>query len=470
MTDPTAIPPDPAPNLSSFTEDLSSPTFQFDTTIWRDAPPFVPRDIDGNEVVSRRNANHAIYRQIGNATAWHRYVTLGYYAIDDCMIFDKEWKKFGSNPLIMYQIIWYNYLYHVDRMMEIPPKLYAWATAIAQPYLQQNNPALLQMETLQKDWSELKTSPGTPGRDGQGEWIPVTPRRGRSSKNHQGQTTPPPFESGNTGRSSVSGFNLPPDDNTLMPDVPMVANDSDVINPPDTRPDHTSIDVNMANVPWFNSNEDESTEKTDAPRPPPLAHVSTNDGTHRLTIRWSLINQEHGDLKKLESNKDILDTAIHKLMTHIFDDQDGQFYRWESSDLIHFQKISQMTPTMIREYITPVVTFVHSRNQLIFGVRFSFCTSPAGWRTSEKAQLLKEANLNVAVSNSISSSGKLVIAGYILVKAPNTTHRHRYVQHLMRQLPESTPYFDVVRLSKSPTDQVIPHLAIQCGEKHVTPL
>ena len=40
----------------------------------------------------------------------------------------------------------------------------------------------------------------------------------------------------------------------------------------------------------------------------------------------------------------------------------------------------------------------------------------------------------------------------------------------MRQLPENTPYFDIIRLSKTPLDQTIPHLAVQCGEKHVTPL
>ena len=107
---------------------------------------------------------------------------------------------------------------------------------------------------------------------------------------------------------------------------------------------------------------------------------------------------------------------------------------------------------------------------LIFGARFCFNTNPIKWKTAAKQQALKSANLQVQVSNSRCTSGKLVIAGYILLKAPNATHRHRYVQHLIRQLPENTPFFDVVRLVRTPQDQVMPHLAVQCGEKHVAPL
>ena len=81
--------------------------------------------------------------------------------------------------------------------------------------------------------------------------------------------------------------------------------------------------------------------------------------------------------------------------------------------------------------------------------------------------MLKPANLQVQVSNLRCTSGKLVIAGYILPKAPNATHRHRYVQHLTRRLPDNTPFFDVIRAVRTPQDQVMPHLAVQCGEKHV---
>ena len=237
-------------------------------------------------------------------------------------------------------------MYHVDRAIDIPPKLYAWATAIAQPYLQQNDPNSLEMETLIKDWAELKASSMTPPRGSHGEWIPVTPR-GRRAKSRQDQASPSNHGNRNDRSSSVPGFNLPPDDNMQMTDATTGVAPADyVAHPPDMRLTNTDMDVTMAKAPWWNNqSEDNLTEGIDAPRPPPLTHVSTNDGTHRLTIRWSLANQELDDLTKLEQSKDLLDTAIHKLMQHIFKDTDGYFYRWESSDLLQSQTISQMTPT-----------------------------------------------------------------------------------------------------------------------------
>jgi hypothetical protein len=78
--------------------------------------------------------------------------------------------------------------------------------------------------------------------------------------------------------------------------------------------------------------------------------------------------------------------------------------------------------------------------------------------------------IEVSVSNSKSKSGNMVTAGYVLLKAPNTTQLSRYTQFLRSVLPQNTPYFDVVRYKKTPLDQLIPQLRIQCGEKHVTPL
>lgn len=72
-------------------------------------------------------------------------------------------------------------------------------------------------------------------------------------------------------------------------------------------------------------------------------------------------------------------------------------------------------------------------------------------------------NVSVSVSNSKGTSGKLVVAGYISRKAPNTTP----------PLFSSRGYpifFDIVSISWTPMDQLIPHLVIQCGDKHVIPL
>ena len=92
MTDPTAIPPDPVPPAGYPVADNPPELYQFDTTVWHDAPAYVSDNPD-DETIARRNANHVAYRHIGTPTTWHRYITLGYYAFDDAVLFDSEWNK-----------------------------------------------------------------------------------------------------------------------------------------------------------------------------------------------------------------------------------------------------------------------------------------------------------------------------------------------------------------------------------------
>lgn len=64
----------------------------------------------------------------------------------------------------------------------------------------------------------------------------------------------------------------------------------------------------------------------------------------------------------------------------------------------------------------------------------------------------------------------MVIAGYILLKAPNSTHRIHYLKGLQQELPPKTPYFDIILHHMTPMDQRIDHLAVRCGEHHVAPV
>jgi hypothetical protein len=106
-------------------------------------------------------------------------VTLGYYALDNGTQFDQEWQVSATNPLNIHRIIRYNFLYHVDRDMNVSPKLNAcWATHVTQPYLEQHNPSSLKMDTVRKTWAEEKRRLLEDAMDldnQQGEWIPVSP-------------------------------------------------------------------------------------------------------------------------------------------------------------------------------------------------------------------------------------------------------------------------------------------------------
>lgn len=66
-----------------------------------------------------------------------------------------------------------------------------------------------------------------------------------------------------------------------------------------------------------------------------------------------------------------------------------------------------------------------------------------------------------------STSGDSVILGYILLKAPRTTHRTRFLQSLRSKLPDMTPFFDIFFHRRTPFDQDINHLVVQCGKNHV---
>ena len=83
---------------------------------------------------------------------------------------------------------------------------------------------------------------------------------------------------------------------------------------------------------------------------------------------------------------------------------------------------------------------------------------------------MRKHKIWATTSNSSCLAEELVPAGYLLMKAPNTTHCSNYFKWLRSVLPETTPFFDVVVVRNTMADQSIPHLMIQCGKNHVTTL
>ena len=62
--------------------------------------------------------------------------------------------------------------------------------------------------------------------------------------------------------------------------------------------------------------------------------------------------------------------------------------------------------------------------------------------------LIGNKKLDVRISNSQSNSGRMATAGFILLKAPNTTNRHRDTQYLRSLLPDTAENFHFQKLSK----------------------
>ena len=51
-------------------------------------------------------------------------------------------------------VLWYNYMYFLDKSMEMPERLHAWATKLSHPYLSKNAPVLLHIDTRKLSWKD----------------------------------------------------------------------------------------------------------------------------------------------------------------------------------------------------------------------------------------------------------------------------------------------------------------------------
>ena len=463
--------------------DPSDPQYGFNTDKWKANPVPAGPDWFNSDDRMRRDANAYAYQQIGNPSDWNRYINLGLFTTADGTEFDDIWAAVDDKPLQVHQAIWYNYKYHVDHEYVSSDKLNEWAMNVSLPFLQHYNPAFLDIDTMKNERGLAQYFDDDKNPDNQNEWLPVLDKRKRTK-------SPPLY-------TSVPGFNPVEDDIIRRPSattaLPAKENDKQHLSHTSKLVklggDRTKKNRNKAALPKApkvstveedvdeDQHMEEKTESEEADasivtqavpsRVVPYPRIATNDGTHRLTIQWTAPT----DVAEYEKDKNKCNLAIHILVSKLLLADDGVLFRWESEDLTTTKATTSLNPTELREFITPTVTFIKSTRQMIFGVRFGFLANPKQWQFCDRTKaILKEQHLVVKMSNSASTSGKVVTAGYILFKAPNTTHRHRYTQFLRSQLPEAAPYFDLIRLKHTPMDQLIPHLAIQCGERHVTPL
>ena len=197
----------------------------------------------------------------------------------------------------------------------------------------------------------------------------------------------------------------------------------------------------------------------------PSLNVPVCDGTYRVTFRLTV----SADQMRKYRNPDTMKEEIFTFLNEIFTDDDGSLYPWNHSDTDLPSTISKMTSQQVRQYISPSISIMPSLFKVVVPVRFGFVgRTPSNWRNTERIkQTIEKHKATVSFSNSTTTSGKLVVAGYILLKAPMTTHRLRHLQSLRKALPDNTPPFDILLHKRTPAEQLMPHLVAQCGESHV---
>ena len=488
MIDETAPPFSIAPPESP---DPDNPDFTFDTNEWL-APPVIPDSFDEQPGSSDlRSSMLDQYRSLVDPTKWQRYIMLGFHAYVDGREFEFDWNTQPVDWLKRHKIIWYSYMHHVDHKLDIPPKLFAWATQITKAFIMFHEPSFIGIDTTAPNtlkqilndspWKTVGPKPSkkvtynlgpTKAPDPTFRIRPPVPARGSSLAN-AAKSAPVPV-------SVLTPLTLPaskPLHNGSILDR-MSAKSGDAIRAAwkttaasarkqiptaEAPPAQAALPQKVSASPI---DDDMSDAKQSAIQH--LLNVPTNDGTHRITVRWT--PRKH-DLSPERNPGEWTQEAL-LMLQDLFKDEYGVLYRWESQDLSRWIQLSSLTAGELRDFISPSITYVQSKKMFVFGVRFGFTSkTPVAWQhqTSTK-QARREHNVWTTLSNSSCLSGNLVNAGYILMKAPNTTHKIRYLQSLRNQLPDNTPFFDIIMNKRTPLDQPIHHLIVQCGEHHVAPL
>ena len=474
--------------------DPDCPDFGFATDIWVEAPPYQTSN-DGKPVISTtREANADAFKTstAGSQVAWNRYIQLGYYTFDDCKDFDAYWRHFINKQTICMKMVWFNYKYHVDRQMSINPKLQTWATKVAQQHLDQLEPSFLRMDTTRTTWARIL--PGILDLDAKFDdrpWQLVGPDTPKASgKTSTGRapsplSLPKPPKAQNKSRinsnelgslSKLSSLRaaatkaIPPPKKDLFQISDASTKATGVASLPTPIPfpqslsrPATNTTINAWQNPFSPQPTDGDSEMLDEKMAAVPINRSSNDGTSRITIKW-----KSKDYQSLAGDPVAWLTKFLDILNLLFSDRDGSFYRWESEDLLQSTPISKLTPEELRDFISPKITSINSVTTFAFGIRFSFMKASAAWKNHPTTKrILREQGIQLNVSNSSCNSGDLVIAGYLLFKAPNNTHRDLYYRHLRNNLPDNTPFFDIWLFRKTPTDDAINHLVVRCGKNHV---
>ncbi|KAI2495088.1 hypothetical protein MHU86_19443 [Fragilaria crotonensis] len=435
--------------------DVTASLFNFTIVAYVQTPALIERENESQAAIENRKVDDDSYRRSVSPTSWHRFTTLGFQATNG-KDFDMIWRDRNSNPLCFHRLVWYNYKSYVDRECNVNPKLHAWATNVSHPFLLEHSPESLEMDTERFSWSRILAHFAK--HLDKGLWKAV---RGMNKRNEKTSTAQSPTkhsdndELDNQGKSAR--FNIP---------VPVVTDDgnSDPLN--SGIEELPTLMTTMANQEVEVDTSSESDAKQSAFT---LSNeVRTNDGSHRISFKWKLAQKE---FTELVDNKTRLHSEIFSILGVVFQETDGYFYLWDSDELIYPKRVHELTVSDLKDYLEPQITTAQSLYLVAFAVRFAFTENPISWRNSTHVQsAMKLNNLQIHESNVNTTAGIPVVAGYILLKHPTMTLRHKYTQFLRSRLVETLPYFDIRLHRKTPTDKSIAHLVVYCGENQVTDL
>ena len=347
-------------------------------------------------------------------------------------------ESIDTEPKSAHCAIRYQYNYHLDREMEIPNKLQAWAQHRSQPYLAKHAFVTFQVDTKRSTWKEYSRLNSLPN-----PWAEVGPKQKKKPKIVN------PYKKPHSMHGTVNKPTTIPEEESVTSTNTSATTPPTLSGQKRTKDDasvNSSTDGKMSAILPESNNQmcqyaTEPSESFSAGKSPltyPVSHPNPLNFKKKFT-RWSM------------------------------NDEDGFIYDWNTEGTDKHNVVSKLSPSELRNYLPSTIN-ISADGKITVQLRFGFFgNTPAIWRNSPSTkEKLQKYEVTVAISNSTSTSGNLMIAGYILLKAPMTTHCLRYLQYLRQSLPENTPPFDILLHNRSPaSNEVTPHLAVQCGKKHV---
>ena len=448
--------------------DLNAREFNFTIVAFVPTPERIERKpMTEAELIEQADSDDN-YKRKASPTAWNRYATLGYQSVLG-PTFSKIWHHRHQNPILFHRLVNFNYKMYIDRDLNVPEKLHAWATCISQPFLAEHSPKSIEVDTEYFTWHGFQ-------QYCEKHYDPEKWRvfdHGKSkSVNSPPRLLPPPATPPAQSESVISpapeaenAVNLQYSEQSSTPGTLKHPEGS----PPDVTPIDHSEDHPMELSSTTNS-KDNASSQSDAKRSAftMTNQVVTHDGAHKLSFKWQV---QKSEFTQLTNNGKHLSAEILAILKSVFDDIDGFFYLWEGSSLGKPIRITALSNDELPQYLEPTITKQPATNTIAFGVRFGFTENPVEWKSSpEVKSFLKENNIRISESNIPPSAGKPTVAGYILLKHPSMTHRHKYTQYLHYAAGIEVPYFDLRLHKKSPTERSISHLAVHCGENDVNEL
>ena len=415
--------------------DISHPNYAIDSDIWHEPPKQFPETFNNPAIMTARTKNDLAYKVVGNATTWNRYVLFGYHAYDHCFQFDTQWERMTKNETDTLQFIWESYSYLVDRKLDIPVIVERWAKNIAQPHLLQCRPEALTVDTtdprharrsyteadlMEIDSEATETSESSRKEADKESWTEIHGKKTRPAK--EAMAIPLPLSPNRQEHNQPLLPVLP-----APPSIPIVSPPTKTATHPHPNPFPKEMQKNG------------------------LKYVHLNDGTLRITVRWTPENYTELSADTEQWNYAATDIIHYILATA----SDALLYPWmNGSEHANLPSI-ELTPDLILQYLAPKITPIDSLHMYIFSFRLCLAGGPGKWiNNKDTKNNLEQHNVEINVSNSSSDSGdQISVAGYIFFKHPKFTQRNYFLAHLRRNIQENTPFLISDTIRRHPLDK-----------------